>query len=146
MSRRQFLNRAWSLSFLGFLGFFGMSSLSFLWPKLTGGFGTKINAGVYEDLLKDPDVDAVHINSPIADHAWMSIKALQAGKHVACTVPMATTVDECVEIIRLTQETEDRGRRHLPDNQPRPPERRASRATWQRKLAPCARFRCHLPE
>lgn len=51
VSRRQFLNRAWTLSFMGFLGFFGMSSLSFLWPKLTGGFGTKINAGNYEDLL-----------------------------------------------------------------------------------------------
>jgi cytochrome b6-f complex iron-sulfur subunit len=52
VSRRQFLNRAWSLSFVGFLGLFGMSSLSFLWPKLTGGFGTKINAGNYEELLK----------------------------------------------------------------------------------------------
>jgi cytochrome b6-f complex iron-sulfur subunit len=52
VSRRQFLNRAWTASFLGFLGFFGMSTLSFLWPKLTGGFGTKITAGNYEDLLK----------------------------------------------------------------------------------------------
>lgn len=52
VSRRQFLNRAWTASFLGFLGFFGMSTLSFLWPKLTGGFGTKITAGDYEDLLK----------------------------------------------------------------------------------------------
>lgn len=51
VSRRQFLNRAWTLSFTGFLGFFGMSSLSFLWPKLTGGFGTKITAGNYEDIL-----------------------------------------------------------------------------------------------
>ena len=38
VSRRQFLNRAWGASFGLFLGFFGMSSLSFLWPKLTGGF------------------------------------------------------------------------------------------------------------
>jgi cytochrome b6-f complex iron-sulfur subunit len=53
VSRRQFLNRAWSASFIGFLGLFGMSSLSFLWPKLTGGFGTVINAGNYEDLLKE---------------------------------------------------------------------------------------------
>lgn len=51
VSRRQFLNRAWTLSFLGFLGFFGMSSLSFLWPKLTGGFGTKITAGNYDDIM-----------------------------------------------------------------------------------------------
>lgn len=51
VSRRQFLNRAWTLSFTGFLGFFGMSSLSFLWPTLTGGFGTKITAGNYDDIL-----------------------------------------------------------------------------------------------
>ncbi|HWC15192.1 MAG TPA: ubiquinol-cytochrome c reductase iron-sulfur subunit [Actinomycetota bacterium] len=51
VSRRQFLNRAWTASFTAFLGFFGMSSLSFLWPTLTGGFGTKINAGNYEDIL-----------------------------------------------------------------------------------------------
>ena len=51
VSRRQFLNRAWSLSFMGFLGFFGMSSLAFLWPKLTGGFGTKIPVGNYDDVL-----------------------------------------------------------------------------------------------
>lgn len=52
VSRRQFLNRAWTASFLGFLGFFGMSTLSFLWPKLTGGFGTKITAGDHDELLK----------------------------------------------------------------------------------------------
>lgn len=51
VSRRQFLNRAWSLSFMGFLGFFGMSSLAFLWPKLSGGFGTKITAGNYDDII-----------------------------------------------------------------------------------------------
>lgn len=51
VSRRQFLNRAWTASFVGFLGFFGMSSLSFLWPKLTGGFGTRITAGNYDDII-----------------------------------------------------------------------------------------------
>lgn len=59
----------------------------------------------YDELLLDPDIDAVHINTPIPDHGIQSIKALRAGKHVACTVPMATTVAECEEIVRLTQET-----------------------------------------
>jgi len=59
----------------------------------------------YEELLKDPNVDAVHINSPIPNHGEQSIAALKAGKHVACTVPMATTVEECLEIIRLTEQT-----------------------------------------
>jgi predicted dehydrogenase len=59
----------------------------------------------YDELLKDPNIDAVHINTPIPDHAIQSIKALKAGKHVACTVPMATTVDECRQIVELVQET-----------------------------------------
>jgi len=55
----------------------------------------------YDELLKDPNVDAVHINSPIPDHAAQTIKALKAGKHVACTVPMATTKAEIKEIVEL---------------------------------------------
>lgn len=53
----------------------------------------------YHELLKDPKIDAVHINSPIPDHGWMSIEALKAGKHVACTVPMGTSIDECRRIV-----------------------------------------------
>lgn len=59
----------------------------------------------YDELLKDPDIDAVHINTPIPDHAIQSIKALKAGKHVACTVPMATTVEECRQIVELVKQT-----------------------------------------
>ncbi len=53
----------------------------------------------FEDLIQDPNVDAVHINSPIHLHAPQSIAALHAGKHVACTVPAATTVEECRAIV-----------------------------------------------
>ncbi|MCP5542898.1 MAG: Gfo/Idh/MocA family oxidoreductase [Akkermansiaceae bacterium] len=59
----------------------------------------------YDELLADPDIDAVHINTPIPDHAAQSIKALKAGKHVACTVPMATSVEDCEAIVELTKET-----------------------------------------
>ena len=59
----------------------------------------------FEDVLADPTVDFVHINSPIDDHAWMSIEALKAGKHVMCTVPMATTIEECDQICNLVAET-----------------------------------------
>jgi predicted dehydrogenase len=59
----------------------------------------------YDELLKDPEIDAVHINSPIPDHAPQSIKALRAGKHVMCTVPMATTIQECEELCQAVEET-----------------------------------------
>lgn len=68
-------------------------------------FGVAKRYTSFEELLKDPDVDAVHINTPIPEHGWQSIAALKAGKHVACTVPMATSVEECLEIIRLCEET-----------------------------------------
>ena len=55
----------------------------------------------YEELLKDPEIDAVHINSPIPNHGEQSIAALKAGKHVACTVPMATTKEQIKEIVEL---------------------------------------------
>jgi predicted dehydrogenase len=59
----------------------------------------------YEALLADPAVDFVHINSPIPDHAWMTLAALRAGKHVMCTVPMATTIEECEQIVDLVRQT-----------------------------------------
>jgi predicted dehydrogenase len=64
-----------------------------------GRYNIKARFTDYRQLLKDPDVDAVHINSPIPDHAWMSVEALKAGKHVACTVPMGTSIDECRQIV-----------------------------------------------
>jgi predicted dehydrogenase len=53
----------------------------------------------FEELIQDPNVDAVHINSPIHLHAPQSVAALKAGKHVACTVPAATTVEDCQAIV-----------------------------------------------
>ncbi len=53
----------------------------------------------FDELIQDPRVDAVHINSPIHLHAPQSIAALRAGKHVACTVPAATTVEECHAVV-----------------------------------------------
>jgi predicted dehydrogenase len=59
----------------------------------------------YEDLLRDKDVDFVHINTPIPDHARMTLMALEAGKHVACTVPMATSVEDCRRIVEAQERT-----------------------------------------
>lgn len=73
--------------------------------KLGDAFGIEQRFTNFDDVLADQDVDFVHINSPIGDHGWMSIAALEAGKHVLCTVPMATTVDECEKICRLVSDT-----------------------------------------
>lgn len=68
-------------------------------------FGIAVRYSDFDELLKDPHIDAVHINTPIPNHGEQSIKALKAGKHVACTVPMATTVDECRQIVELVKST-----------------------------------------
>ena len=68
-------------------------------------FGIDIRYTDYDKLLADRNVHAVHINTPIQNHAEQSIKALRAGKHVACTVPMATTVEECRQIVEAVKET-----------------------------------------
>jgi Predicted dehydrogenases and related proteins len=68
-------------------------------------FGVERRYTDYAKLLKDPEIDAVHINSPIPDHASMTIAALEAGKHVACTVPMATSIADCRAIVDLARRT-----------------------------------------
>src|SRR5215475_13859088 len=68
-------------------------------------FGVETRFTDFNALLKDPNVDIVHINSPIPDHAWQSIAALKAGKHVACTVPMATSIADCKTIVDLVKKT-----------------------------------------
>ncbi|MFM1996610.1 MAG: Glucose--fructose oxidoreductase precursor [Planctomycetota bacterium] len=68
-------------------------------------YGVERRYTSYADLLNDKEIDAVHINSPIPDHAPMSIAALEAGKHVMCTVPMATSVEDCRRIVDLVAKT-----------------------------------------
>jgi predicted dehydrogenase len=46
-----------------------------------------------EEVLALPDIDAVHLVSGIPQHEQQAVAALQAGKHCACTVPMATSLD-----------------------------------------------------
>jgi predicted dehydrogenase len=68
-------------------------------------FGVEKRYTRFEDLIKDKQVDAVHINSPIHLHAPQSVAALKAGKHVACTVPAATTVKECEQIVKAAKKS-----------------------------------------
>jgi predicted dehydrogenase len=68
-------------------------------------YGIEKRYNDYDALLADPEIDAVHINTAIPDHAAHTIAALKAGKHVACTVPMATSVEDCRQIVELCQQT-----------------------------------------
>jgi len=56
-----------------------------------------------DQLLADPDVDAVHVATPVSFHARQAIQILQAGRHCACAVPMATSVDDLQAVIRAQE-------------------------------------------
>lgn len=51
-------------------------------------------ASSFEEILSDPTIDAVHLVTPIPCHAEQTVKVLNAGKHCACTVPMATSLED----------------------------------------------------
>src|SRR3954447_23002341 len=68
-------------------------------------FGVAKRYTSYDELLRDPNVDAVHINSPIPDHAPQSLAALRAGKHVACTVPMGVSIEECRQLVEAQRKS-----------------------------------------
>ena len=73
--------------------------------EISKAFGVEKTYTDFDDMLSDPAIDAVHINTPIQNHAEQSLKALKAGKHVACTVPMATSVEDCRKIVEAVAST-----------------------------------------
>ena len=61
--------------------------------------------GSFEDVLNDPEVDAVHIVTPIPLHEKQAVMALESGKHVASTVPMSLTIEGIREIVRAKRQS-----------------------------------------
>jgi predicted dehydrogenase len=72
-------------------------------PRKAEGFrafapGLKVH-GSYEDLLADPEVEAVYIPLPNHLHVEWSLKAIEAGKHVLCEKPMTMHASEFDRLI-----------------------------------------------
>ncbi|MDN3690596.1 Gfo/Idh/MocA family protein [Cyclobacterium jeungdonense] len=62
-------------------------------------------AMVFEDMLKDSSIKAVHICTPNFLHYAQSKAVLEAGKHVVCEKPLATKIDEAEELVALAKKT-----------------------------------------
>ncbi len=66
-------------------------------------FGIEDRRSSLNEVLKDPLIDAVHLVTPIPLHEEQTLAVLRSGKHCACTVPMATTLDGIRRIIETVR-------------------------------------------
>lgn len=71
--------------------------------ELAAKFGGKAYETL-DELLADPSIDAVSICVANKAHAEDTIKALKAGKHVLCEKPMATTLEDSMEMVKTAKE------------------------------------------
>ena len=65
----------------------------------------KITVAKTEEEIYNSDADIVVVASPDHFHTEQALKAMYAGKHVACEKPLAPTVDECRKIVAAVKET-----------------------------------------
>ena len=72
--------------------------------ELAKKYGGKAYAS-YEELLADPEIEAVSVCVANHAHAEISIAALKAGKHVLCEKPMAITLEECEAMVAAAKES-----------------------------------------
>ncbi len=64
-------------------------------PSVGTDLGSLRTCGSYQALIDDPEIDAVYVPLPNAQHAEWGIRAAEAGKHVLCEKPLAVTATEC---------------------------------------------------
>ena len=58
-----------------------------------------------QEIVDSDDIDAVHLVTPIPLHAEQTLAVLESGKHCACTVPMATSIDDLRAIVEVQRKT-----------------------------------------
>lgn len=109
VTRRQFFNRSLAAMSVAWFGIMGIEILAFLWPKITGGFGSDVDAGNVADLVPEmtdaaglvtpafiPDARAYVVPAPVEASEQLAEQDLVAGGlmalyqrcvHLGCRVP-----------------------------------------------------------
>ena len=59
----------------------------------------------YKELLSDPQIDVVHVCTPNRSHSFITVDALEAGKHVMCEKPMAINSAEAQKMLDAAKRT-----------------------------------------
>ena len=59
----------------------------------------------YKELLRDASIDVVHVCTPNRSHSFITVDALEAGKHVMCEKPMAKTYAEAKAMLDASRRT-----------------------------------------
>jgi predicted dehydrogenase len=72
--------------------------------KIGQRFGVQERCQSFSEVLSSPDLDAIHLVTPIPLHAEQTLAVLRSGKHCACTVPMAVRIKDLRDIIRASKE------------------------------------------
>jgi predicted dehydrogenase len=62
-------------------------------------FGIASRYSSLDEILANPDIDAVHLLTPVPFHVEQTLAVLASGKHCACAVPMAETIEDIHRII-----------------------------------------------
>jgi predicted dehydrogenase len=73
--------------------------------RVSAGLGISKTYGSYEELLADPDVEAIYNPLPNHLHVPWSIRAAEAGKHVLCEKPLSMTVAEARTLVAARDRT-----------------------------------------
>ena len=71
--------------------------------RWAGSFGQARFTSELEELLTDPEVDAVVIATPVPTHAALALRVLEAGKHCFVEKPLARSTEEALSVVEAAQ-------------------------------------------